>query len=370
MQLSMMRPVPGTLQLALAGTWRIGEALPPARLVRDEITAERPERVVFATREIVAWDSALVVFVRRVLAIGRTAGVAVELDGVPSGVKQLIALAEATPIERTPPARRPSLLARIGRSTIGFAGAGRTSVVALGELTIAVGRLLRGKANLRRSDLWLQIQLTGPNALGIVALVSCLLGLILAFVAAVQLRQFGAAMYVADLVAIAMVRVLGAVVAAIVLAGRTGAAYAAELGTMRVTDEINALSILGIAPVEFLVLPRVLAVTVMMPLLSLYAALLGIVGGALVGIGVMDVPARLYFDQTVQSVSLGDLIAGLVQATTFGLLIGMAGCFTGLRASPSAAGVGKATTSAVVSGIVLVVVACGAYAVIFYTLGI
>jgi phospholipid/cholesterol/gamma-HCH transport system permease protein len=166
-----------------------------------------------------------------------------------------------------------------------------------------------------------------------------------------------------------MVRELGAVMAGIVLAGRTGAAFAAELGTMRVTQEIDALTTLGLSPVEFLVLPRVIAVTLMMPLLCVYADLVGVIGGAAVGIFAMDVPPRLYYQQTVHAVHLSDLVGGMIKATTYGFLIGAAGCFTGLRSGRTAAAVGRAATSAVVAGIVLVIVACGLFAVISYRLG-
>ena len=293
-----------------------------------------------------------------------------EGDGLPPGVQRLLVLVEATPIEKRLARPPPSLFARIGTRALARRNTAHQAVTMLGELTVAFGKLLLGKARFRRSDLWLQIEGAGPNALGIVGLVAGLVGVILAFIAAVQLRVFGATLYVASLVGIAMVRELGAVMAAIVVAGRTGAAYAAELGTMRVTQEINALTILGLSPIEFLVLPRVLAVTLMMPLLCLYADLLGILGGALVGVGLMGITPRLYYDQTIQALSLTDLFGGMLKATTYGLLIGATGCFTGLRSGRTAAAVGKAATSAVVASIVLVIVACGIYAVVFYRLGI
>ena len=196
------------------------------------------------------------------------------------------------------------------------------------------------------------------------------MGLIIAFIAAVQLQSFGATLYVANLTGIAMVRELGPVMTAIIVAGRTGAAFAAELGTMRVTQEIDAITTLGLSPVEFLVLPRVLAVTLMMPFLCVYADLIGVLGGAVVGVGVLHIPPGLYLDQTVHAVSLTDLFGGLLKATTYGFLVGAAGCFMGLRAGRSATAVGRAATSAVVAGIVLVIVACGLYAVLFYRLGL
>jgi phospholipid/cholesterol/gamma-HCH transport system permease protein len=370
-RLVITRPEHGLLELQLSGTWRISESVPDAALVRREIDAERPDRMVFDTREIVAWDSALVAFAARVVAIARTNTVIPDRTGLPAGVQRLVTLAEATParaarIEKPP----PSLLARIGSGALDRGGDVIKILDWIGELAVAFARLAIGHARLRRRDVALQMQLTGAQALGIVSLVVGLLGLILAFVGAVQLEKFGATLYVADLVGIAVVREMGAVMAAIVVAGRTGAAFAAELGTMRVTQEIDALTTLGISPTEFLVLPRVIAVTLMMPLLCIYADLVGVLGGAVVGIGVMQISPRVYIAETIGAVSLGDLFGGVFKATAYGFLIGVAACFEGMRSGNTAAGVGKAATSAVVDGIVLVIAACGLFAVVFYELGI
>jgi len=370
-QLRLARPAPGSLEVQLAGAWHVGGATPDIAAVRTALDAERPSQIVFDARAIVAWDSALVSFAAEVVELASTAGVAVDRRGLPAGVQRLLALAEATPKRPPAPASPPpSRVARIGTRVIGR-GHGVIHVIAwVGELTIALARLVRGRARFRRRELFLEIERTGARALAIVSLVAALVGLILAFVGAVQLQRFGATIYIADLVGVAMVREMGAVMAAIVVAGRTGAAFAAELGTMRVTQEIDALTTLGISPVEFLVLPRVIAVTLMLPLLCVYADLVGLLGGALVGVGVMGITPRIYYDQTIAAVSIGDLLGGLVKATTYGFLIGAAACFEGLRSGRTAAAVGNAATSAVVDGIVLVIAACGVYAVVFYLLGI
>jgi phospholipid/cholesterol/gamma-HCH transport system permease protein len=343
--------------------------LPVSRRLRDEVVAERTDRIVFDTRDVDGWDSALVAFASRVIASADEKDIAVDRSGLPPAVQRLLALAEAAPVQTTrahkPP---PAFFERVGLRTLG----GRDSIMQVldwvGQLTQSFGRLLLGRAKFRRRDLGVQMQLTGAQALGIVSLVAGLVGLIIAFIAAVQLQTFGASIYVADLVGIAVVRELGAVMAAIVVAGRTGAAFAAELGTMRVTQEIDALTTFGISSVDYLVLPRLLAVTLMMPLLCIYADLFGVLGGAAVGIWLMHIPARIYYDQTIQAIDLADLLGGMLKAGTYGFLIGAAGCFTGLRAGRSAAAVGKAATSAVVAGIVLVIVACGIFSVIFYRL--
>jgi phospholipid/cholesterol/gamma-HCH transport system permease protein len=369
-QVTMTRPAPEELLLQLAGSWKLGETIPSSAQVAYEIGRQPSERVRFDTQEVVAWDSALVSFASRVVTIARAGNVRVDRDGLPAGVQRLLALVDATPVETKPPKPPPSWLARVGMRGIARRDTAGHAVTAIGELAGAFVKMLSGTAKFRGTDLWLQIQQCGVSALGIVGLVAGLVGLIIAFISAVQLQVFGATVYVASLVGIAMVRELGAVMAAIVVAGRTGAAFAAELGTMRVTQEIDALTTLGLSPMEFLVLPRVIAVTVMLPLLCVYADLAGVVGGAIVGVVVMGVNPRLYLDQTINAVSLTDLFGGILKAGTYGLLIGMAGCFTGLRAGRSAAEVGKAATSAVVAGIVLVIVACGLYAVVFYRLGI
>lgn len=369
--LTLTRPAPGALLLELAGAWQVGEAIPPATLVEGEIDAGHPDHVRFHAREVVAWDSALVSFAARVSTSARTAGATVDRSGLPDGVQRLLVLVEATPAQRAPAEHRPApALARIGLRALAHRDTVNQALAAIGELTVALGKLVIGRATFRRGDLFVQIESTGVRALGIVGLVNGLVGLIIAFIAAVQLQSFGATLYVANLTGIAMVRELGPVMTAIIVAGRTGAAFAAELGTMRVTQEIDAITTLGLSPVEFLVLPRVLAVTLVMPFLCVYADVIGVLGGAVVGVGVLQIPLPLYFDQTIHAVSLVHLFGGIVKATTYGFLVGAAGCFMGLRAGRSATAVGKAATSAVVAGIVLVIMACGLYAVLFYRLGL
>jgi phospholipid/cholesterol/gamma-HCH transport system permease protein len=203
-----------------------------------------------------------------------------------------------------------------------------------------------------------------------VILISLLVGLILAFIGAIQLMMFGAQIYVANLVAVAMVRVMGAVMAAVIMAGRTGAAFAAQLGTMQVNEEIDALKTLGISPMEFLVLPRMLALVIMMPLLCVYADIMGIIGGMIVGIGMLDLGLVEYLHQTRASLSLSFFWIGLFYAAVFGVLIALAGCLRGMQCGRSALAVGEATTSAVVTAIVAIVVATAVITYGFSVLGI
>jgi phospholipid/cholesterol/gamma-HCH transport system permease protein len=213
------------------------------------------------------------------------------------------------------------------------------------------------------------MQACGAMALPIVSLIAFLVGLTLAYIGAVVLRQFGADIWVADLVGLTMVREMGAVMTAIVLAGRTGAAYAATLGNMRANEEIDALETLGIRPVDFLVIPRIVALGVMMPLLALYANALGIIGGMAVAAGVLDIPPTAYWIEMLTIVDLSDVSTGLIKAFTFGIIVGISGCMRGMQAHRSAAGVGLATTSAVVTAILFIIVSDALYAVIFNILG-
>jgi phospholipid/cholesterol/gamma-HCH transport system permease protein len=214
------------------------------------------------------------------------------------------------------------------------------------------------------------LQHAGADALPIITLISILVGLIFAFVGAVQLEQFGAAVYVADLVAIAMTREMGAMMTAIVMAGRTGAAFAAQLGSMKVNQEIDALRTMGISPLEYLVLPRMLALSLMMPLLAMYANVMGILGGAVIGIGMLGVSPVTYVQHTIDSLSYANLIGGLAKAAVYGALVALSGCMRGMQSGDSASAVGDATTSAVVTAIVLVICAAGLFSVVFYVLGI
>jgi phospholipid/cholesterol/gamma-HCH transport system permease protein len=251
-----------------------------------------------------------------------------------------------------------------------FVDGGREMLAFTGEATLSLGRMLTGRARYRGVDLWLAVQETGANALPIVTLISVLVGMILAFVGAVQLREFGAGIYVADLVGLAMAREMGAMMTAIIMAGRTGAAFAAQIGTMRVNQEVDALTTLGFSPMDFLVLPRMLALAFMMPLLCIYADVLGILGGALVGVGMLDLTAALYWEQTVDALDLVDFAVGLVKATAFGVLVAMAGCLRGVQCGTSSASVGLAATSAVVTAIVAIIVTDAIFTVLFDVMGI
>jgi phospholipid/cholesterol/gamma-HCH transport system permease protein len=361
------------LLIRLAGRWVLGSGFPSAAAVETELEREpRPSRITFDARQLDVWDSSILAFLARVSQAGREQGVALDTSALPTGLQNLLGLAEAVP--EPAGARKelgaPAFLERLGRGALSAVAALGEVLPFVGNMAVASVRLVRRNARYRASDLWLLIQECGVQALPIVTLISFLVGVILAFVSAVQLSQFGAQIYVANLVGIAMTREMGALMTAILMAGRTGAAFAAELGTMKVTQELDALTTAGFSVFEFLVLPRVLALLLMMPLLCLYADFVGILGGATIGVGMLDLSWTMYLQQTIHVVSLGDTVGGVFKGAVYGILIALAGCWRGLQAGSSAAAVGGAATSAVVTSLVAIIVACGLFAFLFYVLGL
>jgi phospholipid/cholesterol/gamma-HCH transport system permease protein len=341
-------------------------------LVERELETGRARSVAFDAGKLGSWDSSVLIFLVQLSELCRQRQIPMDRAGLPAGVQKLLALAEAVPERKG--ARRElteaSVLERIGTTAIGVAGSLTEMLSFLGEMTISSVRLFGMKARYRASDLFLLIQQCGAQALPIVTLISFLVGVILAFVGAVQLKQFGAQIYVADLVGIAMMREMGAMMTGIIMAGRTGAAFAAQLGTMKVTQEVDALTTAGFSPLEFLVLPRVIALILMMPLLCLYSDFVGVLGGAVIGVGMLDLSWITYFQETVNAITLTDILGGVFKSSIYGVLIALSGCLRGLQCGNSSSAVGDAATSAVVTGIVAIVVACGSFAVVFYILGI
>jgi phospholipid/cholesterol/gamma-HCH transport system permease protein len=358
-----------TLRVRLTGNWIIGNELPSANEVQKQVeSGPQIKRITFDTQELTKWDSALLTFLIKIIDQGSGNQIITDREGLPKGVRRLLELASAVPEKKTHKETvREPFLSRIGASAINFKLSVDEMLAFIGDVFLAFIKLLRGKARFRRSDL---IQDCGAQALPIVSLISFLVGLILAFVGAIQLKMFGAQIYVADLVGIAMVREMGAMMTGIIMAGRTGAAFAAQLGTMQVNEEIDALTTMGISPMEFLVLPRMLALVLMMPLLCLYADLVGILGGVVVGIGMLDLSFTQYFHQTQAALDLTNFALGIFKATFYGILIALFGCLRGMQCGRSASAVGIATTSAVVTAIVAIIVSDGIFAVICDVLSI
>ena len=362
-----------TILMRLAGVWRLRGGLPSAALVQRELeSSPEARRVVLEAQELTSWDSSVLTFLVEVSELCHQRGINMDRDGLPAGVRRLLELAEAVPEKKG--ARKEEVetpfLERLGNNAIGAGESLGEMLKFLGEMSVTFVRLFRMKVRFRAVDLILLIQQCGAQALPIVTLISFLVGVILAFVGAVQLRQFGAQIYVADLVGIAMVREMGAMMTGIIMAGRTGAAFAAQLGTMKVTQELDAFTTMGFSPLEFLVLPRVIALVLMMPLLCLYSDFVGILGGAAIGVGMLDLSWTTYFRETTNAINLTGLFGGVFKSSVYGVLIALSGCLRGIQCGNSSSAVGDAATSAVVTGIVAIVTACGVFAVVFYVLGI
>jgi phospholipid/cholesterol/gamma-HCH transport system permease protein len=301
----------------------------------------------------------------------RPAGAEVEIRGLDERFQKLLDQFDPkafAPGAAAAPPRRP-FLERVGRVGAQLFDDLYALVAFLGEASAALWYALRHPQGIRWRDALRVAEEAGVNALPIVALIGFLMGVILAFQSAVAMKPFGAELFVANLLSLALLRELGPLMTAILLAGRSGAAFAAEIGTMKVNQEVDALTTMGLDPVRFLVVTRVLAATVMIVPLVVFADLIGLIGGALVML-TFDIPLQAYYKQAVGFTQVGDFLGGLAKAVVFGVLIAGVGCLRGLQTETGAAAVGVSATSAVVSGIVLIVFVDGIFAVLFYYLNI
>jgi phospholipid/cholesterol/gamma-HCH transport system permease protein len=366
-RLTVRRSPSGTVVLELSGEWLAHAGLPGIGALEQELTASAPAKgLEFDTAALGRWNSGLMTFVLKCYALCQARGLEFRANTLPPGVSKLIQLSQVVP-EKTDAARtvtRPPLLQRVGEAAIDAWSGARGTLTFVGENVLAAVSLLRGRAQFRWSDAFLVMQECGPQALGIVALINFLIGLILAFVGATELTRFGASIYVADLVAIATVREMGCIMTGIIICGRTGAAFAAQLGTMKVNQEIEAFQTFGISPVEFLVLPRMVALIAMMPLLCLFADLISIAGGFLISTLMLNITPTLYLHRTVAAITLGSFLLGVFKGAYFGVLVALTGCLRGIQCGPNAAAVGQATTSAVVTGITAIIASDGIFAVV------
>jgi phospholipid/cholesterol/gamma-HCH transport system permease protein len=352
----------------IGGDWRLSEPVPAWAGVFGKAPATRV-RVVPA--DLGKWDTSLVLF----LAHGRAWCAASEkefqVEALPANLQALLhqvpVNGAAKPATKTAAKSKWELAASVAEKWAEHVG---QSISFLGECALGFIDVAGNPHRFRWLDCLVEMQRCWASSLPMVSLVSFLVGVILAFQSAVQLQQFGAAIYVADLVGLSVVRELGPMMAAFIVAGGTGARFAAQIGNMKVDAEIDALETLGISSVDFLALPRLLAVMVMMPILAFYANVLGVLGGMFVSATMLDIPASAYWIETQNRVGFSDVCSGLFKCLWFGLAIGLAGCERGMKCERSAAGVGTATSSAVVTGILLIVLADALFAVIYNVLGI
>ncbi|MFA6349965.1 MAG: ABC transporter permease [Candidatus Omnitrophota bacterium] len=366
-------PDPATLRLTLSGKWLIFSGIP----LLAEVSAQFSDRqdikgVVFSISNDFEWDTSFVTFLIDLAQDCSKRNIEVIFDGLPQQAIKLFDISFR--LHQKAPSLKHKLhenfVEVIGERTLEVKESAFSFFEFLGEILIAFLNLIRGKAYFRWDDFMVIVQKCGVDAIGLVSLISLLVGIILAFIGAIQLKIFGAQIYVADIVGIAMVRVMGAVMTGIIMAGRTGASFAAELGIMQTNEEIDALKTFAINPVEFLVLPRVLALVIMMPLLTIYANLMGILGGFIVSTTMLGINPVEYLNHTQAAVKLSNVWIGLTHGFVFGIIVAVCGCLRGINCERNSEGVGSATTSAVVTGITNIVIATAIITYICQALGV
>jgi len=372
-ELSFGQPFKGTLPLRMSGSWKLHKDLPSVDSISHHLEKHSSLlSIQIDARDVDEWDSGLLIFLGRSLEIATQQDLELKTIGLPEGATKLLQLALAVPenkdARKAPPYK--TFLVHLGDETVDFFQGCGDLLEFVGDTIMSFVKLMRGKAQYRPSDLGLVLESCSGQALPIVTLISFLVGIILAFVGLIQLKLFGAEIFIADLVGIAMFRVMAAIMTGIVMAGRTGGAFAAQLGTMQVNQEIDALKTLGISPMEFLVLPRMLGLTLMMPLLTLYANVMGVIGGAVVALGEPNISLIQYYQRTVTAVTFWDLGIGLFSSLVFGVIVALSGCMRGMQCGRSASAVGDAATAAVVTAIVGIIVATAVITVITSMLGI
>ena len=350
----------GQLDAATTGTvWRRAETTVKNAKAKD---------VVVDASGIDYCDGAGIALLVHLRNLQNNAGGTLQIDGLrPEFASLLDDFVPASLAEPTSRRSRRGVVEEIGEAVVEIWRDIQILVSFVGELSVALVRAVMNPRTIRWRDALAVAEAAGVNALPIVALIAFLMGLIMAFQAASPLRQFGAELFIANLVGLSILRELGPLMTAIVLAGRSGSAFAAELGTMKVREEIDALKTMGLDPVRFLILPRLIAAVAMTPLLTIFADLIGLLGGAVV-MRSLGFPLVTYFHQIQYAVSYGSLIGGLVKAFVFGILVAGIGCLRGLQTKSGATAVGESTTSAVVSGIILIAITDGIFSVIYYYL--
>lgn len=335
------------------------------------LTIHKVKYLFFNTSQLNGWDSSLVAILTQLITCARQQKVIIDETGLSDNLRQLLTL--VFEVRRNP--ENNHIPRMIFIEAVGAWGIAVYTALAKGSLFLweccrSIGRFVSSRAVMRPVDFLFALDDAGPRAVGIVALISFMVGLILAFVGAIQLKTFGAQIYVANLVTIAMTRIMGAIMAGIIMAGRTGASYAATIGTMQVNEETDALKTMGISISDFLVLPRLSALIITMPILTVLADFMGIIGGGCVGVFMLDLPLEEYIKYTESSFYLKNFLVGVFHGIIFGAVIALCGCYYGVNCGRNADSVGKATTAAVVAAIVWMIILTGIITVIFEVLGI
>ncbi|MEO9970743.1 MAG: ABC transporter permease [Hyphomonadaceae bacterium] len=348
------------------------EILEFRKAAADLINSGDVKRVSFQLAEGNNWNSLTLAILRKLVTQAHKAGIDTDFANLPEGAVKILSLSKdpITSTDRDEKGSKFQPFFAMGAMTISFFAGAASLGRFIAEATASLFRAIGGKASFQGSDFKGFVKAAGPDAFMIVGVVNLLLGVILAFMGAVQLQLFGAEIFVANLVALGHTREIAPMMTAIVLAGRTGAAYAAQLGTMQVNEEIDALTTFGFTPMDFLVLPRMLALALMTPLLVLYGDAIGMFGGYLIGITMLDIGSLEYLNQTQNAISLGDIGLGIFKGSVFGVLVAITGCREGMASGRSASAVGDAATRAVVNGILAIIIATAVFAVVTNWLGI
>lgn len=334
------------------------------------LAKERPGKFILDFHRIDRMDSAGIALLRLLRRHCSDRGIPLEYRSVPTSARYFLRFTEpdSSSVRPLPTPLAKRFVTSIGRLGFGAFAQVRDLVRFVGSFALATADCLLGHGSFRWKEGLYYAQLSGSDAMPIVFLMSFLIGLVMAFQGAVQLRQFGANIYVADLLSLALTRELGPVFTAVILAGRSGSAFAAEIGTMKVNEEVDALTVMGFDTTKFLVLPKVFALALAGPLLTVLANASGILGGMVVGIFALDLTARSFLEESFQILSFMDIATGLMKSLAFAVLIALIGCFRGLQAKKGADSVGRQTTSAVVSGIFLIIIADAVFTVLFHVL--
>ncbi len=332
-----------------------------------EVDARQPVKVIADLNRVTYFDDFGVLVLKELRTYLEKCNIPFSLIQPPPKVGEVLALTNfdnPDSCAEIKPAKRDNPVVRLGDACIRELYNIRYLVSFLGSVALCLIHVVTHPRSLRFNDTMVLIQKTGVDALPIVGLISFLLGLIMAFVSSIQLEQFGASIYVASLVALAMVSELGPIMTAIVVAGRSGSAFAAEIGTMRISDEIDALFTMGISPTLFLVIPRLVAMVIVVPLLTLFADLCAITGGLVISVSMLDLTVSTYITQTYKALDLFEFVWGLSKSVVFAGLIAWISCLRGFQVRGGASQVGNAATSAVVSGIFLIILFDSIFAVI------
>ena len=362
------------LQIRLSGDWTRDIDFPESidTDLNQAIEDKKAQSVYLDISSVVAWDSALLTVIISLAELCRQRQLDFDASSLPKEMTRLISLLDNAPKRNVPAHERhdASFLHNVGTNVIAAVREVGDVIAFLNSATLAFISVLRGKANYRAADTWMIMQQTGAEALPIVSLLNFLVGAILGYIGAMQLEKFGAEIFIGDMVGVAMTREIAAIITAIIMAGRSGAAFAAQLGTMKVNEEIDALRSMGLSPMEFLVLPRMIGMMLMMPLLAIYANFMGVFGGALVAYAALDITLEQYLDVVIESVGLNDVFVGFTMAIVFGAIVAVVGCQKGMSCGKSAEEVGASTTSAVVTSTVIIFVSAAILTVFYGVLGI